>query len=129
VCSTHRSHYHALLKGIPPEWVKKQILLGHSISLCNSDYKFVTSAIVGGILPIAVGIAMTGQTVWVFVGDMASESGTFHECVKYATGQNLPIHFIVEDNGMSVNTPTDKVWRYSYQRIYPHAGSGKYVIF
>ena len=130
VFSTHRSHYHALLKGIPPEWLKDEILAGHSITLNNAKYKFFTSAIVGGILPIAVGVAMTGQTVWVFCGDMASETGIFTECVKYSLGHNLPIHFVVEDNGFSVDTPTEQVWRYSYQRKFPHQGvGGKWVIF
>lgn len=123
VLSTHRSHYHALLKGIPPEWVKSEILKGHSITLCNAEYRFLTSAIVGGILPIGVGLAMAGERVWCFVGDMASETGIFHECVKYATGHKLPITFVVEDNGMSVDTPTEKVWRYSYKRKFPHQGT------
>ena len=129
VLSNHRSHYHALLKGIPPEWLRQEILNNHSITLNNKDYHFFSSAIVGGILPIAVGIAMTQQTVWCFVGDMSSETGMFHECVKYAKGQKLPIHFIVEDNGMSVETPTSDVWRYSYQRTLPHQGVGRFVIF
>lgn len=129
VFSTHRSHYHALLKGIPKELVKEQILKGNSICLSNREHHFFTSAIVGGILPIAVGVAMSGATVWCFVGDMAAETGIFHECVKYANGHDLPIHFVVEDNGLSVDTPTDKVWRYSYQRTFPHYGSGVYVIF
>ena len=127
--SNHRSHYHALLKGIPPEWLKAEILANRSITINNSEYRFFSSAIVGGILPIAVGVAMMGQTCWVFCGDMASETGIFHECVKYATGHKLPIHFIVEDNGLSVLTPTEKVWRYSYQREFPHQGVGKYIIF
>ena len=129
VFSTHRSHYHALLKGISPEWVKEQILKGDSISLSNKEYKLFTSAIVGGVLPIALGVAMVGQTVWCFVGDMSAETGIFHECVKYATGHELPIHFVVEDNGFSVDTPTEKVWRYSYQRKFPHVGCGKWIIF
>lgn len=129
VFSTHRSHYHALLKGIPPELVKAEILKGNSISLQFPRYRFYTSAIVGGILPIALGVAMTGETVWCFVGDMAAETGIFHECLKYATGHQLPIHFVVEDNGMSVDTPTEKVWRFSYQRKFPHQGSGVWLIF
>jgi pyruvate dehydrogenase E1 component alpha subunit len=129
VCSTHRSHYHALLKGVPPNEVKQAILDGHSITLNFREYKFITSAIVGGIIPIAVGLAMAGERVWCFVGDMASETGIFHESIKYATGQNLPITFVVEDNNMSVDTPTDKVWRYSYQRKWPHQGNGRWVTF
>ncbi len=129
--STHRSHYHALLKGIPREWLKAEILDNRSITINNAEYKFFSSAIVGGILPIAVGVAMAGQTVWCFVGDMSAETGIFHECVKYATGHKLPIHFVVEDNGLSVETPTEQVWRYSYERELPHqgSGSGKFVIF
>ena len=129
VFSNHRSHYHALLKGIPKDWLKAEILANRSITINNAEYKFFSSAIVGGILPIAVGVAMTGQTVWGFCGDMAAETGIFHECVKYATGHQLPIHFVVEDNGFSVETPTDAVWRYSYQRKFPHQGSGVYVLF
>lgn len=129
VFSTHRSHYQALLKGVPPELVKSEIIKGHSISLQFPEYNFYTSAIVGGICPIALGVAMAGKQAWCFLGDMAAETGIFHECVKYAHSHSLPIHFVVEDNGMSVDTPTEKVWRYSYERKFPHQGSGKYVIF
>ncbi len=129
VCSTHRSHLHALLKGIPLDWVKNQILKGHSITLCNAEYKFITSAIVGGILPIAVGLAMAGERVWVFCGDMCAESGIFYECQKYAVGHDLPITFIIEDNGLSVQTTTQKVWRYKYKSKYPHQGVSDKNVF
>ena len=129
VFSNHRNHYHALLKGIPKEWLKEEILANRSITINNAEYHFFSSAIVGGILPIATGVAMAGFTTWVFCGDMASETGIFHECVKYSMGHKLPIHFVVEDNGFSVNTPTEQVWRYSYQRQLPHQGVGRFIIF
>lgn len=142
VCSTHRSHYHALLKGIPPEWIKSEILRGNSITLCNAEYRFITSAIVGGIIPIAVGLAMAGERVWCFVGDMGASGGTFYECQKYVRGHNLPITFVIENNGLSVQSPTREVWGigdgylpnhkiqyYEYKMIYPHQGSGVYVLF
>lgn len=145
VFSTHRSHYHALLKGISREEVKKEILEKRSMHINKKEYNFFTSAIVGGILPIALGTAMGAklkgleENVWAFVGDMAAEMGVFDECTKYATRNNLPITFVVEDNGLSVNTPTQKVWgeenskekiiRYDYERIYPHHGCGKWVTF
>ncbi|KKN63743.1 hypothetical protein LCGC14_0498470 [marine sediment metagenome] len=140
VFSTHRSHHHALLKGIPREWLKAEIIAGHSITLNNAEYHFFTSAIVGGILPIAVGVAMTGQRVWCFVGDMAAETGVFNECLKYARGHGLPIKFVVEDNGLSVQTPTREVWGsvpsvvdedeyYQYNPTWPHQSTGKNVIF
>ena len=58
ICSW-RSHYQCLLKGVPPESVKKEILNGKSISLCFPEHKIYSSAIVGGSLPIAVGIALS----------------------------------------------------------------------
>lgn len=145
VFSTHRSHYHALLKGCDPAWVKKEILDGNSIHLMSVENRFVTSAIVGGCLPMAVGVAMgmkrQGSTnhVWVFVGDMAATTGLFHECVTYAARHSLPITFVIEDNGMSTNTPTEFTWgtdgrrpdiiRYRYERTRPHINIGKWVIF
>jgi pyruvate dehydrogenase E1 component alpha subunit len=74
------------------------------------------SAIVGGILPIAVGIAMgikrQGGTnnVICFLGEMTSESGAFHEALKYSLNHDLPILFVLEDNEKSVCTPTLPVW-------------------
>lgn len=145
VFSTHRSHYHALLKGIDKEWLKKEILQNRSIHINNKENKFFTSAIMGGILPIALGVAMalkrkgSKNKVWAFVGDMSAEMGIFYECTKYAGRNDLPIVFVVEDNGLSVNTPTQEVWgmskskpkiiKYKYKRIYPHQGCGKWVVF
>ena len=129
VFSTHRSHYHALLRGVPEELVKDEILKGNSICLNFPEYNFYTSAIVGGIMPIALGVASAGIKSWVFVGDMAAETGIFHECVKYAHCYSLPYKVVVEDNGFSVDTPTHDIWSYSYKRKFPHQGCGKYVIF
>ncbi len=146
VFSTHRPHYHALLKGIPREKVKEEILAKRSMHISSKEYKFFTSAIVGGNLPIAVGTAMgikrkgLDEKVWCFTGDMAAETGIFHECVKYSKGHNLPITFVVEDNGLGVATPTREVWgitdnaksnitKFKYSRKYPHAGCGKSITF
>ena len=142
VFSTHRSHYHALLKGVPKDWLKEEILAGHSITINNPDYRFYASAIMGDIVSIATGVAMglklrgRSERVWCFVGDMCAEMGVFDESVKYAERNDFPITFIVEDNGLSVVTPTQKVWgshprkskvvRYEYRNTkYPHAGVDK----
>ena len=145
VFSTHRSHYHALLKGVGSEWLKSEILQKRSIHIYNKEHKFFASAIMSGILPIAVGVAMalkrkrSKNKVWAFVGDMTAEMGMFHECTKYAARHKLPVIFVVEDNGLSVNTPTQKIWgksksrpkiiRYKYKRKYPHQGCGAWVVF
>ena len=77
VCSTHRSHYHALLKGIPPAEVKRQIMAGRSMFISSPEHRFISSAIVGGMLPIACGLAYAGERVWCFVGDMARCTGAW----------------------------------------------------
>lgn len=54
-----RSHYQCLLKGVPPPAaVMDEIMAGRSISLCFPEQRVYSSAIVGGVLPIAVGTAM-----------------------------------------------------------------------
>lgn len=142
VFSTHRSHYHWLLAGKDPEELKKQILEGHSMHIFGE--KFLTSAIVSGIAPIAVGVAKAieakglSEHVWCFLGDMAASGGLVSECIRYSIGWNLPITFIVEDNCMSVRACTQDVWGkeksskvlyYKYIRTYPHSGTGKYIMF
>jgi pyruvate dehydrogenase E1 component alpha subunit len=147
---TWRSHYQCLLKGVPQERLLADIIDGKSITLCYPEYNIYSSAIVTGSIPIATGVALDikrkNQTnhVWCFVGDMASETGTFFENYKYALNHDLPITFIIEDNNKSVCTDTRKVWNtdklafnsnenkiiyYSYTSKYPHAGAGKRIQF
>ena len=146
-----RSHYQCLLKGVPAKKLKSEIINGKSISLCFIEHKVYSSAIVGGTLPIALGLATSFKRkksknkVYCFIGDMTSETGIAHECIKYATNKKLPIHFIIEDNRKSVCTDTRKTWStkkltyenfsnkfvtyYKYKLKYPHAGAGKRVQF
>jgi TPP-dependent pyruvate/acetoin dehydrogenase alpha subunit len=151
VMCSWRSHYQCLLKGVPPEKLKEEIVAGRSISLCFPEQRIVSSAIVGGIIPIALGVAMGikrnggKNRVHCFIGDMTSETGIAHECIKYATNHELPIRFIIEDNGKSVCTDTRDAWQqkilsyddgkhplviyYKYETKYPHAGAGVRVQF
>lgn len=146
-----RSHYQSLLHGVPPERVEAEILAGRSISLCFPDFNFYSSAIVGGQIPIAVGTAFAIKSkqesahVWCFIGDMTSETGVAQTAIRYSENHDLPITFIIEDNGVSVLTDTRKVWNsqtlryeerlsnkclsYTYKSKYPHAGAGVRVQF
>jgi pyruvate dehydrogenase E1 component alpha subunit len=159
VCSAWRNHYQGLLKGIPQEILKQNILQGKSMVANLPEYKFICSSIVGGIPSIAAGIAMSIKVknktnkVWCWVGDMSSETGAFHEAYKYSLNHDLPITFIIEDNKKSVCSPTQRIWNrkkpyyldkdysgglliqknliyYQYDnQKYPHAGAGKRVQF
>lgn len=163
VCCTWRNHYQCLLKGVPKEELKRRILNGKSMVMCIPEHKIVCSSIVGGIPSIATGIAWgeklkgTKNKVWCFVGDMSAATGAFDEAFRYSTAHNLPITWIIEDNGKSVETPTSIVWNdmhpaytwsyfskgsdfyihprgwliyYRYENTkYPHAGAGIRVQF
>jgi len=150
VFCTWRSHYQCLLKGVPSEQIKKDILAGKSITLCYPEYNIYSSAIVTGSIPVATGTALDikrkggDEHVWCFVGDMASETGSFFENWKYAINHDLPITYIIENNGKSVCTNTQKTWGtdklffaketrkiiyYEYNTKYPHAGAGKRIEF
>ena len=184
VFTTYRSHYHALLKGVPEQRLKDWILDNKSIHFMDSEYKVFSSAIVGGTLPIALGTAMaikkkyseereliketienlkiegakithvTIETpkephVYCFIGDMTASLGVFNDCLSYAENFDLPITFIIENNDLSTDTNTGKVWgidsnyfdsyfeklenrsenviHYRYTRVWPHYGTGKFI--
>jgi TPP-dependent pyruvate/acetoin dehydrogenase alpha subunit len=158
VLSTWRNHYHALLHGVPAPQLMNEILNARSISFQSPEHNFYTSAIVNGIIPVAVGMAYAlklnkkSKMVWCFVGDMAAESGVFFEGLKFSVRNNLPIHFVIEDNKLSTNVYTDDAWGkegidivtpkykdlifkkyvtyYEYERKkYPHVGIGKFINF
>lgn len=146
------SHELALLKGVPREQLKQSILEGNSISLCFPEYKILCSGIVGSLMGTAVGVAWSLKNkgekgrAFIFCGDMSSETGVFHESVKYACNFDLPVTFIVCDNGLSVMTDTREVWGskdpwfkgtkfekkiiyFQYKNAYPHSGLGRLIKF
>jgi len=158
VCATWRNHYQALLKGVPKDLLRERILAGKSMVMNLPEYKFICSSIVGGIPSIASGLALAAKLkgskehVWCWTGDMSANTGAWSEAYRYSVAQQLPITFVVEDNGLSVLTPTAEVWGsgnwylpttekcdwyegtnliyYRYENNkYPHAGAGIRVQF
>lgn len=146
-----RSHYQCLLKGVPEEIVFNGILEGRSIALSFPTHRVYSSAIVAGQVSWAIGVAKairinnSSEKVWCFLGDMASEVGVSQTAFRYAQQWDLPITFVIEDNGLSVMTETRAVWGgkplrfeentnpkirvYKYKNNYPHAGAGVRVNF
>jgi len=143
-----RFHYQSLLKGVPADELRAAIRRGESMSLAFPEHRILCSAIVGGILPIALGVALAikrvggPERVHCWLGDMTAEGGMAHECMAYARNHRLPIRWIIEDNSVSVCTDTRAAWGgvtdwsalpdvlfYRYKSRYPHAGSGKRIEF
>lgn len=152
VFSYWASHIQCLLKGVPAANLKQAILDGKSISLSFPEQNVYCSGIVGSLAGVATGVAwgLKRQNkkghVYLFTGDMGAECGIFHEAVKYAVNFDLPIKFIVEDNGISVLTETQKTWGsdqpwfkntrfeekiiyFKYQNGWPHSGIGQRIAF
>ncbi|MGE0268879.1 MAG: thiamine pyrophosphate-dependent enzyme [Candidatus Omnitrophota bacterium] len=146
------SHELALLKGVPRDALKESILQGNSIALCFPEHKVLCSGIVGSLMGTAVGTAWSLKNqkkngrAFLFCGDMSAETGIFHEAVKYAVNFDLPVKFIVGDNGLSVMTDTREVWGspdpwfkgtkyekkiiyFQYKNEYPHSGLGWKIKF
>jgi TPP-dependent pyruvate/acetoin dehydrogenase alpha subunit len=146
-----RSHYQCLLKGVDAEKLTEAIMEGRSIALCFPENRIFSSAIVGGQISVALGVALAvkiaggSERVFCFMGDMTSETGVAQSAIHYANNFDLPISFIIEDNNLSVCTDTRKTWgtnklryeleknpkirSYKYSNKYPHAGAGKRVQF
>ena len=142
VISSHRSHYHALLHGIPEKELTDKILNGRSMFVFDRSRNFFTSSIIGGTPAIAAGVAMglkrknSDQKVWCFVGDGTEDTGHLWEAARYVDGHDLPCQFIIEDNDRSVVATKQDRWgnatnprffdcvsRYSYNIPWPHARS------
>lgn len=147
VLSSWRNHGHALCHGVSEKKLFDQIVNGKSMYVSSRKNKFISSSIAGGMLPIALGIALSikkrkqKNKVWIFIGDMTFNMGVFYEVYNYSRNFKLPIEFVIEDNGKSVYTDTKKTWNikklkvpkdvfyYKFKLGYPHHGTGKWVSF
>lgn len=123
VVSHYRDHGHALMKGMDPKVVMAELYgkaggssggKGGSMHLFDASKNFMGGyAIVGGQLPIAVGLALAskyrgdGRVVLCFFGDGAVNEGEFHESLNLASLWNLPVLFFLENNLYGMGTHVD----------------------
>lgn len=121
VVSTYREHGHALARGMAPEVLMAELYgkatgcsKGHggSMHFFDIDRRFYGGyAIVGGGLPVAVGLALADkmkgrrQVTACFFGDGAVVEGEFHESMNLAKLWDLPVLFICENNLYAMGTP------------------------
>src|SRR5512134_3179448 len=124
VVAAYREHGHALLRGLSSSSVMAEMFgkatgcaRGHggSMHLFSAEKRFYGGyAIVGGGLPIAVGLALADKlqqrraVTACFFGDGASEEGEFHEAMNLAALWRLPVLFLCENNLYAMGTSIAK---------------------
>ena len=120
IVATYREHGHALVKGLSARSIMAEMYgklegcsggRGGSIHLFDSDTRFFGgNAIVGGGIPIAVGLAladkMSGRdrVTACFFGEGAIAEGEFHESMNLAALWKLPVLFCAENNFYAMGT-------------------------
>jgi pyruvate dehydrogenase E1 component alpha subunit len=125
VVSTHRSHLHAIAKGVPlrplmAEVYEKAMGLsggkGGHLHLFDLEHRFSSTGIVGSSIPVALGHAYAarlegtdGIAVGV-TGDGGVNTGQFHEALNMAAIWSLPLVVLVENNRYAISVPaTDAI--------------------
>jgi acetoin:2,6-dichlorophenolindophenol oxidoreductase subunit alpha len=123
IASTHRGHGHCIAKGVDVVSMMKEIY-GKKGGACNgkggsmhiadlSKGMMGANGILGAGAPLACGAALAakyrkkGEVAISFVGDGASNQGTFLESLNLAAVWNLPVIFVVENNGYAESTSRD----------------------
>lgn len=124
IVSTYREHGHALARGVPMNQLMAEMYgkangcsrgRGGSMHLFDISRRFYGGyAIVGGGLPIAVGLALADKMqnlssiTACFFGDGAVAEGEFHESMNLAALWRLPVLFICENNLYAMGTALER---------------------
>ena len=120
IVATHREHGHALARGISMRATLAELEgkvegtsrgRGGSMHIFDAGTRFYGgNAIVGGGLPLAVGLALADHlrdlspvTACLF-GDGAVAEGEFHESMNLAVLWHLPVLFVCENNRYAMGT-------------------------
>ena len=123
IASTHRGHGHCIAKGVDVKGMMAEIFgkksgvcggKGGSMHIADLDKGMMgANGILGAGAPLACGAALAakfrdnGDIAISFVGDGASNQGTFLESLNLASVWNLPVIFVVENNGYAESTSVD----------------------
>ena len=123
VITHYRDHGHALARGMDPKACMAELCgratgssggKGGSMHLFDANLHFMGGhAIVGGQMPIGVGMALgikmkkQNGVVMVFFGDGAVNEGEFHESLNLASLWKLPVIFMLENNLYGMGSHVD----------------------
>ncbi len=120
IIATYREHGHALVRGVPMNAIMAEMFgkqdgcchgRGGSMHLFDRARRFYGgNAIVGGGLPLAVGLALAAsmqgeqRVSACFFGEGAVAEGAFHESMNLAALWGLPVLFLCENNAYAMGT-------------------------
>ncbi|MBW6493997.1 MAG: pyruvate dehydrogenase (acetyl-transferring) E1 component subunit alpha [Burkholderiaceae bacterium] len=120
IVATYREHGHALLRGVKMDAIMAEMFgkregcshgRGGSMHLFDAATNFFGgNAIVGGGLPLAVGLALAAKlqgqksVIACFFGEGAMAEGAFHESINLAALWQLPVLFCCENNRYAMGT-------------------------
>jgi pyruvate dehydrogenase E1 component alpha subunit len=120
IVATYREHGHALVRGLPMTEVMAEMYgkasgssrgRGGSMHIFSAAHRFYGgNAIVGGGLPLAVGLALADKmqgrkrVTCCFFGEGAAAEGEFHESMNLAALWHLPVLFVCENNLYAMGT-------------------------
>ena len=123
IASTHRGHGHCIAKGVDIGEMMAEIYgkitgscrgKGGSMHIADLSRGMMgANGILGAGSPLACGAALAAQKLghsgigMSFTGDGASNQGTFLESLNLAAIWNLPMVFVVENNGYAESTSVD----------------------
>ena len=108
VFGNHRSHGQYIATTGDIAGCYQQILQNRTQHLYYPD-KFLATGVQGGLCPVAVGNALAfkmkgiHRRVLVFIGDGTLGQGVFWESLNFAAINQLPMTFIIVDNGYSMS--------------------------
>jgi pyruvate dehydrogenase E1 component alpha subunit len=124
VVATYREHGQAIARGIPMTALMAEMYgrlegccrgRGGSMHIFDRERRFYGgNAIVGGGLPLAVGLALgdqmqrRGALTACFFGEGAVDEGEFHESLNLASLWRLPVLFVCENNLYSMGTRLER---------------------
>lgn len=122
--TAYRDHAHPIALGTPPEHVMAELFAkatglvkgkGGSMHMFDKQRNlFGGHGIVGGQIPLGVGIAFaekykqTSNLCITFMGDGAVRQGAFHEALNLAMLYQLPVIFVIENNGYAMGTSVER---------------------
>lgn len=122
--TAYRNHVQPIGMGVDPRKIMAELMgkvtgtsqgKGGSMHMFSKEHHFYGGhGIVGGQIPLGAGLAFADKylghknVTLTYMGDGAVRQGSFHETLNLAAMWNLPVVFIVENNGYAMGTSVER---------------------